>query len=85
MRSPVAVHRHLALIHCDSPGSLAEVLAHVDIDEIPHVRFGDRAIALPVDHVAALREALWEAGTFPRIVGDVTTSAAALAAIQEEE
>ena len=69
-RTPVAIHRHLALIYCDSAGSLAEVLAHVDLSEVPHQRFGDRAIALPIEHARIIRDALWNAGTFPRIVGE---------------
>lgn len=81
MRKPVAVHRHLALIHCDSPGSLAEVLSYADLADVPHVRFGDRAVALPVEHVRTLRDALWDAGTFPRIVGEPIEDAA----LDEEE
>lgn len=69
-RTPVAIHRHLALIHCDSAGSLAEVLAHVDLSDVPHQRFGDRTIALPIEHARVIRDALWNAGTFPRIVGE---------------
>lgn len=66
----VVMHRHLSLIVCDSAGSLAEVLAHVDLTDIPHLRFGDKALALPSEHARMVRDALWNAGTFPRVVGE---------------
>lgn len=70
-RSPVVAHRHLALVFCDSAGSLAEVLAQVDLRGIPHQRFGERAVALPATHAVVVRDALREAGSFPRIVGEL--------------
>lgn len=70
-RIPVAAHRHLALVWCDSAGSLAEVLAHVDLTDVPHQRFGERAVALPAPYAALVRDGLREAGSFPRVVGAI--------------
>ena len=70
-RIPVVAHRHLALVWCDSSGSLAEVLAQVDLADVPHQRFGERAIALPAPHAKLIRDALRDAGSFPRIVGEL--------------
>lgn len=75
-RSPVVAHRHLSLVWCDSAGSLAEVLTQVDLNGVPFQRFGDRAIALPADEAERVRKALREAGSFPRIVGDIMRHAA---------
>jgi hypothetical protein len=70
-RIPVVVHRHLTLVWCDSAASLAEVLAQVELTDVPHQRFGDRAIAVPVEQAQVIRDALWENGTFPRVVGEM--------------
>jgi hypothetical protein len=70
-RIPVVVHRHLTLVWCDSAASLAEVLAQIDLTDVPHQRFGDRAIAVPIKQAEEIRDALWENGTFPRVVGDL--------------
>ena len=74
-RIPVVAHRHLALIWCDSSASLAEVLAVVDFSEIPHQRFGERAVAVPAEHAVAVRDALRATGAVPRVVGDVRRAA----------
>lgn len=70
-RIPVVAHRHLALVWCDSSVSLAEVLAQVDLTDVPHQRFGERAVAVPAEYAATIRDALREAGSFPRIVGEL--------------
>jgi hypothetical protein len=50
---------------------LLEVLTLVELQNIPHQRFGDRALALPAKHAHLIRDALRQAGAFPRIVGEV--------------
>ena len=70
-RSPLFAHHPIALLQCDSAASLLEVLTLVDLSDIPHQKFGDRALALPAEHAHMIRDALREAGAFPRIVGEV--------------
>lgn len=70
-RIPVVAHRHLALIWCDSSASLAEVMATVDFAEIPHQRFGERAVAVPAELAPRIHEALRATGAYPRVVGEL--------------
>ena len=70
-RVPITAHRHLALVWCDSSGSLAEVLTTIDLSDVPHQRFGERAIAVPAPYAVEIRRALRESGSFPRVVGEL--------------
>ena len=70
-RSPIFAHHPIALLRCDSAASLLEVLTLVELEDIPHQRFGDRALALPAKYAHVIRDALRKAGAFPRIVGEV--------------
>lgn len=77
-RKQIIAHRNLALVWCDSAGSLADVLAVVDLEGVPHQRFGNRAIAVPATYAVQVRRALRAAGSYPRVVGE-------LGAREEEE
>jgi hypothetical protein len=58
-------------VWCDSAASLAEVLAHVDLTDVPHQKFGGRAIAVPARQARLIRDGLRETGAFPRVIGEL--------------
>lgn len=70
-RKPITIHEHVSLILCDSAASLAEVRATVDLSDVPHQQFGDRAIIVPVHAAAGIVTCLHEAGIYPRLTGDL--------------
>lgn len=74
-KKSIIAHRNLALVWCDSAGSLAEVLATVDLTDVPHQRFGNRGLAVPAPYAVEIRRALHAAGSFPRVVGDLPRDA----------
>ena len=78
-------HQHLALVLCDDPAILEEVLRELDTSGLDIRRVGARALALPVEHLAPLRERLWEQGSYPRVVGAVPATTEPEEEAEEEE
>ena len=77
----LVVHRNVALMLCENPAVLEEVLQQLDLSQLPHQRLGPRAIVAPAPELERLREALHEQGVYPRVVGTPVAPDAA----EEEE
>ena len=59
------VHQSVALILCDAPSYLEEMLVLLELDEVPHQRVGGRGLLLPRAHLAAVRDKLHAQGIYP--------------------
>jgi hypothetical protein len=61
----------VSLIVCDNAAVLHETLVHIDLSEIEHQFFSDRAIALPAREMPQIIINLRARGVYPRVVGGV--------------
>ena len=68
-RAPV-VHHHVAMMVCDDPAALEEVLVDLDLDALVHQRIGARAVVVPASELGVLRDALHARGVFPKVIGE---------------
>ena len=75
------IHRGVALMLCENEAILEETMVSIDTSELDIQRIGGRAIVAPAYQLEAIREALQERGTFPKVVGDIVT----LADLEAEE
>ncbi|QDG50747.1 hypothetical protein FIV42_08390 [Persicimonas caeni] len=80
-------HRGVALMLCENEAILEETMVSIDTTELDIQRIGGRAIVAPAYQLEAIREALQQRGTFPKVVGDIVTEEllAAQAAQEDEE
>lgn len=67
------VHRGVALMLCENEAILEETMVSIDTTELDIQRIGGRAIVAPAYQLEAIREALQQRGTFPKVVGDIVT------------
>jgi hypothetical protein len=58
---------------CDSEAILEESLLAMDTSELHIRRIGDRAVVGPAYQLEAIREALQERGTYPKVIGDLVS------------
>jgi hypothetical protein len=68
------VHKSVALILCDSPAYLEEMLTELDMAEVPHQRVGGRALVIPEEFLAGVQEQLHGLGVYPAVVRGTGTS-----------
>lgn len=64
------IHRNVAVIACDTPGTLQETLQRLGELDVDAVQVGERHLILPSQHVHHVLSRLKEHGQFPRLVGD---------------
>jgi hypothetical protein len=69
------IHRGVALMLCENEAILEETIVNIDTSELDIQRVGGRAIVAPAYQLEAIREALQERGTFPKVVGKIVTPA----------
>lgn len=65
------IHRNVAVIACDTPGTLQETLQRLGELDVDAVQVGERHLILPSQHVRHVLSRLKEHGQFPRLVGKV--------------
>ncbi len=65
----MVVHHNVALMLCESPAVLEEILVELDLSEFVHQRIGPRAIVAPAPVLEQLRDELRERGVYPRVIG----------------
>lgn len=70
-KAGAVIHRNLAVIACDSPGTLRETLMRLEDLDLDAVTIGDRHLLLPASRVATVLDRLKEHGQFPRLVGEM--------------
>ena len=63
------IHRNVAVIACDTPGTLQETLQRLGDLKVDAVQVGERHLILPSQHVHFVLSRLKEHGQFPRLVG----------------
>ena len=68
--SGAVIHRNVALIACDTPGTLAETMKRLADLKLDMVTLGERHLVLPARDVTRALARLREAGQFPRLLGD---------------
>ncbi len=66
-------HRGVALMICENEAILEETMLSIDTTELDIQRIGGRAIVAPAYQLEAIRDALQQRGTFPKVVGDIVT------------
>ncbi len=59
----------MALIACDTAGTLQETLKKLGELDVNAVAIGERHVILPANRAASVLERLKEHGQFPRLVG----------------
>lgn len=64
------IHRNVAVIACDTPGTLQETLQRLGDLEVDAVQVGERHLILPAHSVHVVLDRLKEHGQFPRLVGE---------------
>lgn len=74
-QNPLVVHRNVALMMCESPAILEEILVELDLGSLIHQRIGARAIVAPAPVLDQLRAALHARSVYPRVVGDIFSHA----------
>lgn len=81
------IHRNVAVIACDTPGTLQETLQRLGDLDVDAVQVGERHLILPSQHVHLVLSRLKEHGQFPRLVGDPRerVEAESKADVEEEE
>ena len=62
------VHKSVAVILCDSPAYLEEMLTQLDLADIPHQRIGGRALVLPEEFLVGVQAQLHGLGMYPSVV-----------------
>ncbi|MFT6397064.1 MAG: hypothetical protein ACJAYU_001810 [Bradymonadia bacterium] len=67
--SGAVIHRNVALIACDTAGTLQETLKKLGDLDVNAVAIGERHVILPASRAASVLERLKEHGQFPRLVG----------------
>ncbi len=70
-QSNLVVHQGVALMLCDSEAILEESLLAMDTSKLHIQRIGDRAVVGPAYQLEAIREALQERGTYPKVIGEL--------------
>ncbi len=83
--SSLVVHRGVALMLCDDKAILQETLKTMEFDDLHIRQIGDRAIVAPAYQLEAIREALEDNGTYPKVIGDIQPPEAAFFREEEEE
>lgn len=63
------IHRNVAVIACDTPGTLQETLQRLGDLQVDAVQVGERHLILPSQYVHLVLDRLKEHGQFPRLVG----------------
>ncbi len=69
--SNLVVHRGVALMICDSEAILEETLLAMDTGAMHMKRIGDRAVVAPAYQLEAIREAMQDRGTYPKVNGEI--------------
>ena len=69
-RAGAVIHRNVAVIACDTSGTLRETLHRLEDLDIDAVRVGDRHLVLPASQVNEVLAKMREHGQFPRLIGD---------------
>ncbi len=67
------IHRNVAVIACDTSGTLQETLQRLGDLDVDAVQVGERHLILPARHVHHVLSRLKEHGQFPRLVGQAPT------------
>lgn len=70
VRAGAVVHKNVAIIACDAPGTLMETRTRLADLEVDAVVIGERHLAMPASQLAAVLERLRESGQFPRLLGE---------------
>lgn len=71
--SQLVSHRGVTLMLCDSEAILEETLLAMDTSKLHIQRIGDRAIVAPAYQLEEIREAMQERGTYPKVIGDISS------------
>lgn len=79
------IHRNVAVIACDTPGTLQETLQRLGELDVDAVQVGERHLILPSQHVRHVLSRLKEHGQFPRLVGKVRDAEDAASDDDEDE
>lgn len=83
--SNLVVHRGVALMLCEDKAILQETLKTMELGDLHIRQIGDRAIVAPAYQLEAIREALEDNGTYPKVIGDIQPPEAAFDQEEEEE
>jgi hypothetical protein len=67
--SGAVIHRNVALIACDTAGTLQETLKKLGDLDVNAVAIGERHVILPASRASEVLDRLKEHGQFPRLVG----------------
>ncbi len=67
--SGAVIHRNVALIACDTSGTLRETLKKLGDLDVAAVAIGERHVILPASRASEVLDRLKEHGQFPRLVG----------------
>ncbi len=66
----LVVHHNVALMVCEDPAVLEEVLVELDLGELSVQRIGARALLVPSQELLRLRAALQARGIYPKVNGE---------------
>jgi hypothetical protein len=70
---------------CEDRAILQETLKTMELDDLHIRQIGERAIVAPAYQLQAIREALEENGTYPKVIGDIKPPEAAFDQEEEEQ
>lgn len=65
----LVVHRHVAMLLCETDAVMAEFIGQLELGHIPYKRLGSRALIAPAKELEAIKRALRERGIHPRQLG----------------
>ena len=75
--SGAVIHRNVALIACDTAGTLQETLNKLGDLDVNAVAIGERHVILPASSAESVLKRLKEHGQFPRLVSGTETAPSA--------
>ena len=83
--SGAVIHRNVALIACDTAGTLQETLNKLGDLDVNAVAIGERHVILPASSAEAVLARLKEHGQFPRLVSGASVAAAADGSLESND
>jgi hypothetical protein len=66
----LVVHHNVALMVCEDPAVLEEILMDLDLGDLSVQRIGARALLVPSQELLRLRAALQDRGIYPKVMGE---------------